>query len=382
MWIDRLGLPLYSSLLTGLLSLFLILPLPVWGMSVTFLNPGKSDEIYWVTSTNCMAAAARNLGIQLEVMYAERDHLKTLEFAKQIVARPPASRPDYVVLTNDYGVGAEVLRILDGANIKTFFAFSSITDPDVRQKLGAPRQIYMGWLGGLEPKAEEAGYLTARALIQRGKAEKLNDIDGKLHMLAIAGDRSTTTSYKRNEGMRRAVLEEKNVVLDQIVYGDWNRAKAQEQSVWLYQRYPHSRLVWAGNDLMAFGAMESWRARGGKPGRDAFFSGINTSAEAFTALDTGSLTALAGGHFIAGAFSLVMLYDYHHGKDFADEGLELESSMFILFTPEEARRFQHLFGAMNFDKVDFKRYSKVINPSVKKYNFSFRQLLNQQDLHK
>jgi len=375
MWTYRLMLGLIAGCMFSL-------PATVMAMTVTFLNPGRSDEVYWVTASNCMMAAAHNLGMQLEIIYVERDHLKTLELAKQIAVRPVSARPDYVVLSNDYAVGAEAMRILDAAHIKTFFAYSGFSDASERDKVGVPRQIYKGWLGSLEPRAGDAGYLTARALIQRGLAEKLVGADGKLHMLAIAGDRSTTTSYKRNEGMRRAVAEAKNVVIDQVIYGDWNRAKAQEQSTWLYQRYPGTRLVWAGNDLMAFGAMESWRARGGKPGRDAYFSGINTSSEAFTALESGSLSALAGGHFITGAFSLVMLHDYHHGKDFADEGMELERSMFILFTPHEARRFQHLFGAQNYERLDFRRFSKALNPAVKKYDFSFRQLLNQADLRK
>ncbi|WP_339936248.1 substrate-binding domain-containing protein, partial [Undibacterium luofuense] len=200
--------------------------------------------------------------------------------------------------------------------------------------------------------------------------------DHKLHMIAIAGDRSTTTSLKRNQGMLRAVSEQSDVVLEQQVYGEWNRAKAREQSDWLYQRYPQVRVVWAGNDLMAFGAMESWAERGGKPGSDAVFSGINTSEEAMTKLRTGSLAALAGGHFIAGAYALVMLYDYHNGHDFADEGLELERSMFILFSADDAKRFQSQYGDLDFHKVDFRRFSKVLNPAVRQYQFSFRQILS------
>ena len=91
----------------------------------------------------------------------------------------------------------------------------------------------------------------------------------------------------------------------------------------LYRLYPDARLVWAGNDLMAFGAMAAWEKRGGKPGMDAWFSGINTSTEALEAVKSGRLTSLAGGHFITGAWAMVMIYDYHHGRDFADEGLEL-----------------------------------------------------------
>jgi hypothetical protein len=88
------------------------------------------------------------------------------------------------------------------------------------------------------------------------------------------------------------------------------------------------------------------------------------------------LTALAGGHFIAGAWSLVMLYDYHHGRDFAaEEGLEVDQSMFVLFTPSLADRFLERYGDMRFERVDFRRFSKVLNPKLKRYDFSFGQLL-------
>lgn len=360
----------------------LLWPLSAAAFSVTFLNPGKSDEIYWVTATHSMESAAHNLGIQLEVMYAERNHLLLLEQARKIAARPVQNRPDYVILSNDHAMAGEAIRILDAANIKTFLAFSGIADPKQREQMGVPRQIFKTWLGSLEPHAEDAGLQTARALIEQGRLANKYSADGKLHMIVLAGDRSTTASLKRNQGMREAVAEAKDVVIDQEVYSEWSRSRAFEQSGWLYKRYPGARLVWCGSDLMAFGAMESWREKGGIPGVDAFFSGINTSSEAFTALESGTLSALSGGHFIAGAFALVMLYDYQHGHDFIDEGLELDRSMFILFTRQEALRFRHLFARLSFDKVDFRRFSKVLNPGLKTYNFSFRQLLNQTERDK
>jgi hypothetical protein len=128
---------------------------------------------------------------------------------------------------------------------------------------------------------------------------------------------------------------------------------------------------------MAFGAMQVWEKRGGKPGKDAWFSGINTSAEAMQAVRSGRLEALAGGHFICAAGALVMLYDYEHGRDFAAaEGLELNQSMFTLFSPTRAERFMKRFGDLRFDSVDFRRFSKVLNPRLKRYDFNFRQLLD------
>ena len=344
--------------------------------SVAFINPGKSDEVYWVTAAQGMQAAAHSLGMTFEVQYAQREPLKTLEIAREMVARPAGKRPEYIVVTDDYSVADRLLAIIDPAGVKSFLAYSSIP-VDQRGGIGSPRGQYKGWLGSLEPQAEDAGYLTARALIERGKREKAFGPDGKLHMLAIAGDRSTPSSINRNQGMRRAVAEAPMVVLEEEVYAAWARENAAQQAESLYRRYPDVKLVWAGNDLMAFGAMTAWEKRGGKPGVDAWFSGINTSTEALEAVKSGRLTSLAGGHFITGAWALVMIYDYHHGRDFPDEGLELRRPMSAEFTPLPADRYIERFSG-GFDGVDFSRYSKVKNPKLRRYNFGFAQLLEPQ----
>ena len=126
---------------------------------------------------------------------------------------------------------------------------------------------------------------------------------------------------------------------------------------------------------MAFGAMQSWEKRGGKPGRDAWFSGVNTSREAMEAVKSGRLTALAGGHFITGAWALVMIYDYANGRDFADEGLELDRPMFMLFDAKSADRYLARFGS-GTSKTNFRKYSKALNPEIRRYNFSFEQLMH------
>jgi hypothetical protein len=35
-----------------------------WAQSVAFINPGKSDEIYWMTATEGMQAAAHSLNVR------------------------------------------------------------------------------------------------------------------------------------------------------------------------------------------------------------------------------------------------------------------------------------------------------------------------------
>jgi ABC-type sugar transport system substrate-binding protein len=341
--------------------------------SVAFINPGKSNEAYWVTATQSMQAAARRLGMTFEVQYAEREPLKTLQIAREMVGRPARQRPEYIVVTDDFSVADQLIGVIDPAGVKTFVAYSTIP-VEGRGLTGSPRGRYKGWIGSLEPRAEDAGSLTARALIDRGKKEKAFGPDGKLHMVAIEGDRATPTSAKRNQGMRNAVSGDPDAILDREVYAYFSRDVAAQEAEGLYLRYPHVKLVWAGSDQMAFGAMATWEKRGGKPGVDAWFSGVNTSTEALEAIKSGRLAALAGGHFIAGAWALVLIYDYHHGRDFADEGIEMERPMFAQFTPELANRYIERFSS-GFDGVDFGRHSKVKNPQLKHYDFGFQQLL-------
>jgi ABC-type sugar transport system substrate-binding protein len=342
-------------------------------MSVTFINPGRSDEAYWVAAAQVMGQAARSLGVQLDVRYAERDHLKAVEIVRLIAAQPADARPEFVIATNDYATGPEILRLLEGSGVRVLMAFSGIHGTD-RRLSGGPREKYSFFLGSLEPRAEDAGFLTAQALIGKARKASLTDADGRIHLLAIAGDRSTPSSVARNAGMRRAVAQSSDVVLDQVVFANWSRSTAAEKARWLFKRYPDARAIWSGSDQMAFGAMTAWREAGGRPGQDAVFSAINTSTEALDAVRDGTLSALAGGHFMAGAWALVMLYDYAHGHDFADEGLEQVVPMFTLFDALLASRFKERFGG-TAGPLDFRRYIKVLNPRVKQYGFEFEHLL-------
>lgn len=351
----------------ALLTLLLAAMSPAVAISVVFINPGRQDETFWADAAAAMHKAADSLDMRLQVLYAERDHMHALRLAREIVARPAAERPDYLVVTNDYGVGPALLDIIAPSGIATFFAFSGIDDV-------LPRDRHRFWLGSLEPLAEQAGYVSARALFAQARKHPLAVAgNGRMELIAIAGDRSTPSSTARTQGMLRAVEEAGDVTLRQQVYGDWRRDKAAEQAQWLFRRYPAARLVWAGNDQMAFGAIDAWRQQGGTPGTDGWFAGINTSDEALRALQSGELAALAGGHFMTGAWAMVLLYDHAHGIDFAAEGLRLTYPGFILFDQRLARRFMQLFARQG--GIDFRAYSKKHNPRLERYDFDFSHML-------
>ena len=50
--------------------------------SVLFLNPGSTQEAFWVSYSQFMQAAARDLGIDLRILYAQRQPELTLAQAR------------------------------------------------------------------------------------------------------------------------------------------------------------------------------------------------------------------------------------------------------------------------------------------------------------
>ena len=335
--------------------------------SVVFINPGRSDEPYWRSVTRFMQPAAQQLDIQLEVLYAERDHLKMIALTKQVAQR--SNKPDYLIIVNEKLAGGEMLKLADQAGIKTLVAFNSFEDEQTAE-FGAPRRKYRHWLGSLTPNAVDAGSLTATELVRQAAKMRTVADDGKIHVAVIAGDKATPTGTQRMQGAVDALSANPAVVLEQVVFGNWERARAKEQAAALLLRYPKLNAFWMASDLMAYGAMEAAEAAGRKPGVDLLFSAVNNSPEVLQARIQGRISALAGGHFTAGAWGLVMLYDYHHGKDFKSEGLELREPLFVLLDAETAQRFLHRFGNEDFSAVDFRQFSKWLHPELKKYQFS------------
>ena len=81
---------------------------------------------------------------------------------------------------------------------------------------------------------------------------------------------------------------------------------------------------------MALGAMDAAIARGRKPGKDIFIGGLNWSAEALERVQDGKMVASIGGHFMQGGWAMVLIHDYHMGRDFADLGVEFTAPMTVI----------------------------------------------------
>ncbi|WP_439888516.1 ABC transporter substrate-binding protein [Pseudomonas sp. MBLB4123] len=335
------------------------------GASVVFLNPGYSDEPFWVGYSDFMQAAATSLGMRLRVIYGERDPKLLLSNARQVLA--DAEQPDYLLFVNEMYTGPELLRLFADSRIKLFSLHSTLT-PEQQALVGGTREHYGNWIGSLVPNDKEAGYLMGKALIA-----KLGGRAGE--MLAFSGVRHTPSATLREDGLRQALAEHPEVKLQQLVYGKWARQRAYQQAQLLLPRYPNASLVWAANDEMAFGAMRAARELDRHPGRDLHFSALNNSEEVLQARISGSLCVLAGGHFTLGGWAMVLLHDYHAGQDFAQRGgKDRVDGVFSLLDEKRAAALAKRLRVPGYG-LDFRRFSALYRPQLSNYRFSVEPLL-------
>ncbi|MFK0087987.1 ABC transporter substrate-binding protein [Pseudomonas sp. NPDC090755] len=334
-------------------SLCLSLPLAtsVQAASVVFLNPGYSNETFWVDYSRFMQAAASDLGMQLTVKYSERRADLALSQARQVLTG--TARPDYLVLVNEQYVAPEIIRLSRDSGVKLFLVNNGLT-PGQAELIESHPEKYPPVLGTLTSNDEQAGYQMLKQLISQLPVSAAVE---PVEMLAFSGISTTPAARLREQGMRRALAEHPEVRLRQVVYGGWRRDRAHEQARQLLQRYPGIRLVWSANDEMAFGAMQAAVEAGYVPGKDILFSAINSSPEALQARIDGRLSVLLGGHFSLGGWAMVLLHDDALKLPITRDGRHaFQVPVLQVIDAARAQRWLKLQGKVDYG-LDFRHFS-------------------------
>jgi ABC-type sugar transport system substrate-binding protein len=106
-------------------------------LRVAFVNPGKTGEVFWDLVSETMRAAARQLNIDVEVLYAERNHRMLREHGMAVVGR--ATPPDYLIIVNEESAATPIVEAANGAGIKTLLLSNAFTGAE-GQNAPLPRQ--------------------------------------------------------------------------------------------------------------------------------------------------------------------------------------------------------------------------------------------------
>jgi ABC-type sugar transport system substrate-binding protein len=339
---------------------------------VGFVNPGRTGEAFWLLVSATMKAAAAELGIDVDIRYTDREPGKTMAVTKELLAESP----DYLIATNDVGLGGAIIKLADAAQVPMIL-LSNDLDPKQSAEYGEPRIKYPRWLGSIVPDHEGGGYGTAEALLIETVRIKTAR---PLKLLALTGDVDTPASVDSVHGAERAVavmrklLGPGSVELD-VTNLDWTEKGAEAYVRGFIGEGNGIDALWAANDAMASGAITGLREAGYHPGVDVLVGGINWSRRAIERVLDREMVLTYGGHFLGGAWAMVVLRDYHDGRDFAEEDARLQFSMGA-FDFTVARRFPE-FGKIDWGRIDFTRFCKTRNPGVTRYDFTPDAVLSQ-----
>ena len=346
-------------------------------LKVTFLNPAKPDNDFWNTVTSYMKAAGEDLGIDIRVHYTKSDSTDKglmenyLALKKDIEDK---KAPDYLLMIYVRGGSSDkIMKMANEAKIKTVIFNTDIPKED-REKIGHPRGKFPNWIGHMYPDDEKAGFDLANSLIKA--ARELKKEKEKVEVVGISGDYLSSAAHLRNIGLRSAV-KENGEQLRRIIFADWSKDEATKKTEIMIKRYPNTRVFWSASDFMSLGIIDAIKKSGKTPGKDIVTGGVDWMSDALEEIRAGRMAASIGGHFMEAGSIMVMLYDYHNGKDFAkSEGVSIQSRMDII-DKNNVGDYLKNFKDRDWKKIDFKKLSKVLNPKLKKYDFSLNTILKQ-----
>ncbi|TKC78078.1 sugar ABC transporter substrate-binding protein [Trinickia terrae] len=359
-----------DALLSGALTVLSAVVRPVAAAErpprVVFLNPGEAVERgtgqQWQLVSKFMLTAARSFGMQLEVLYAERDHLLMLRQAEQVAQR--GDPPDYVVIVNEKMTAAQMLTSLAKSPARVLVMHNDLTI-EQRGQIGNERERIANWIGTL---TADAGRGACRLM------QYLCATHGPTpaRVLGITGDPVTPVSNERAAGVEAWLSGSGQGRTFQLVNSDWSHADAYEKASVLLARYPEANILWAANDAMTLGALQAVKERRAP----VLVGGLGALPEAVRDVIGGDLSAMVAGDYFIGAFAMVLLHDYHQGNDFAAAGGARQKLDFL--------KVIHRGNAERFDEIVFKRdamldfaqYSRVRHTRAGRYDFDLQRLLN------
>ncbi len=316
-------------------------------VSVTFINPGGASA-FWGDVSATMAAAAEDLDIDLEVIHTDRDRIKMVEASRTLAAR--TDLPDYVILVNELQQAPVMLEALQPTGVPVFVLLNRMT-PDQREAFVASGGDLSRIVASIVPDNEIAGYEMAMSVISAARSRGLDE-DG-LHLLALLGDTATPAALAREAGMMRALEENPDVTLVRAFPVMWSEETAYERTASVLRRFDLDA-VWAANDQIALGARRAAREAGKTPGESIVFAGLNWSTEGLSAVRAGEMTMTHGGHFFAGAWSMVMIRDLADGL--LPQGSHVEFPMSAV-RPDTVSLFLDLFGQRDWQAIDFRSFT-------------------------
>jgi len=334
-------------------------------MDIAIVYPDAEIEgSFYAAFVTMMQAVARKLGIGFEAIRCDPIREELVDRGHALLSR--SQKLDYLVINNSRGAGKTLMKIAHEANVKVFVTpegFSRVEQVSV----GDPGQKYPNWIGQLLPDEYQAGHLLATTLLDQAVTRGMTARDGKLHVIGLGGN-LTHAATARATGLRDAIAKHPGKVrLDELILANWEEERATRMAADALRRFPDTAVIWAANDQMALGALTAVQGAGKHPGKDVLIGGMDWLPRALRAVQHGELFTTVGGHIVAGAWAVILMYDHSHNFPFPRSSMNIE---WTAATSANAGAFSRLFDPGKFSRIEFARFCRAKDPQRQEYELS------------
>jgi ABC-type sugar transport system substrate-binding protein len=340
-------------------------------LRVALLSPSGTETGFWGSLISMARVAANDLNIDLNVVVSAKSVAETRLDGLEIIRS--TNPPDYLITSYLYHAAENFIPEASKNGVKVFIINNSLPDYE-RLLFGEPREKYANWIAHSYVNEFEMGQKLADILYQEAMRLRLPAATGNiLHMSGLAAGSEIVELRNDFEHVRALKLfadGKKDVTLDGVYYAYWSRAVAKAVTTEILRIHTGTRVIWAQNQLMAQGAIDELIEKNIKPGKEMVIGCYNWVPGALKAIKKGDMHVAMGGHFLAAAAALVLIHDYHYGIDFIDDtGVKFITPMYAI-TADNVGIYERVLNTSEWDKIDFRKFSKKYNPDLKRYNFT------------
>lgn len=332
------------------------------------MSPEPYENPFWSQVIDFSKAVAEDLQIELDIISASFQSSTYAMKKAGLKIIDGDNKPDYILTGYWKASTADHFAATTDGKIR-FFIFNTDITGDEKQIAGEPRGKFRNWIGHIRPDDVQAGFELADILLDKYFILNKSSLSSGLKIAALFGDEFSSVSTDREKGLRKR-LGDKNLNIVASYNTNWDRNSANRAIREILRQHPDVNMIWTASDELALTVSDVAKSHNRKPGNDIVIGGFDWSYEGLAAVNTGELAVSMGGHFMEAGWALVMIYDYHHGTDFnIDPGISIVNSMHPI-TESNINEYLKLLGDRNWNKIDFRKFSKTYSPDLKKYDFS------------
>lgn len=256
---------------TTLLTVFLVGVLavsPAFAKTRIFLSMAKTnDKFIGILKNSVEAEAAKDPDIELIVGDAKNDEATQVKQVRDAIADKVDA---VIILTVNTGSAKSVL--------------------DLTSKAGTPL-IYLNRRPPIDRFAGRVAVVSSNDLVagrlqMRLVADKIGNAG---NVVILRGEDGHPAAIERTQGVKEILATKPDITLVEEATGNWDRAQGEQLvAQWLQGGKPLKAIL-ANNDEMALGAIDALKKAGKKPG-DIYVAGVDGTADALLAINSGYLT--------------------------------------------------------------------------------------------